>query len=116
MVDQVLVTQCDAEHPLRHHGRDAVLDLRPGAMVAEARREPPHQADRTIGRAEQQPAGVRRPLAAVERGNHLAAFDHFIPEQVAATLCRHRGTPLCQLNLCGRRVMPGSEPRCTYSL
>ena len=60
-------------------------------------------------------AGIRGDLAAVERGHHLAALDHFITEQVAATLCRHRGTPLRRLSLCGRRVMPDSEPRCTYS-
>jgi hypothetical protein len=32
----------------------------------------------------------------------LATLDHFITEQVTATLCRHRGTPL-------RRVKPLSQ-------
>ena len=72
----------------------AVLDLRLRAAVGEAGREPLDQADRPIGRAEQQRAGVRGDLAAVERRHHLAPLDHFITEQVAATLCRHRGAPL----------------------
>ena len=97
VVDQVLVAERDAEHPLRHHRRDRVLDLRLGAVVDETGREPPDQTDRPIGRAEQQPAGVRGVVPAIERGHHLAALDHFITEQVAATLCRHRGAPLRQL-------------------
>jgi hypothetical protein len=97
VVDQILVTECDAEHALRHHRRDRVLDLRLRALVEETRREPSRQADRPIGRAEQQTAGVRRDLPAIERGHHLAPFDHFITEQVTATLCRHRGAPLRQL-------------------
>jgi hypothetical protein len=93
VIEQVLVAQSDTEHPLRHHRVDAVLDLRRSAVVDETRREPCHQTDRSIGRAKQQPARVRGVVAAVERGDHLAALDHFIAEQVAATLCRHRGVP-----------------------
>jgi hypothetical protein len=98
VIDQVLVAEDDAEHPLRHHGRHGVLDLCLDAVVDKTGGEPPHQIDRPIGRAEQQPAGVRRVVTAVERRDHRAPFDHFITEQVAATLCRHRGAPLCQLN------------------
>jgi hypothetical protein len=98
VIDQVLIAEGDPEHPLRHHRRDRVLDLRRGAMVDETRREPPHQIDRPIGRAEQQRPGVRGDLAAVEGRDHLATPDHFIPEQVAATLCRHRGAPLRRPN------------------
>ena len=98
VIDQVLVPKRDAKHALRHHRRDRVLDLRLSAVVDEARRKPPDQMDRAIGRAEQQPASVRRALPAVERGDHLAPFDHFITEQVAATLCRHRGIPPERLN------------------
>ena len=93
VVDQVLVTQRDAEHPLRHHGRDGVLDLGLGATVDEAGGESPDHTNRPIGRAEQQPASVCRVVATVKRGHHLASIDHFITEQVAATLCRHRGVP-----------------------
>jgi hypothetical protein len=98
MVDQVLVPERDAEHALRHHRLDRVLDLRLGTVVTETRREPRRQADRPIGRPEQQRPGIRGDLAAVERRHHLAALDHFISEQVAATLCRHRGAPLHRVN------------------
>ena len=97
VIDQVLVAERDAEHPLRHHRLDPVLDLHLDTTVLEAGREPRHQADRAIGRAEQQGPGIGRDLAAIEGSHHLAAFDHFITEQVAATLRRHRGTPLRQL-------------------
>jgi hypothetical protein len=53
VVDQVLVAERNAEHPLRHHRPDRVLDLHRGAVVDETRREPCHQTDRPIGRAEQ---------------------------------------------------------------
>ena len=54
MIDHVLVAERDAEHPLRHHGLDGVLDLRLGTAVVKTGREPSDQADRPIGRAEQQ--------------------------------------------------------------
>jgi hypothetical protein len=97
MVDHILIAERDPEHPLCHHGLDGVLDLLLGTAIGKTGREPSHQADRPIGRAKQQPAGVRGVVPAIERGHHLAALDHFITEQVAATLCRHRGAPLCQL-------------------
>jgi hypothetical protein len=104
VVDQVLIPERDTEHPLRHHRRDGMFDLRPGAVVDEARCEPPDQMDRPIGRAEQQPASLRGVVAAVERGHHLTALDHFITEQVPATLCRHRGAPLNRLKFLSKRT------------
>jgi hypothetical protein len=97
VVDQILIAKRDAEHPLRHHGLHRVFDLPWRATIGEAGGEPSDQTDRPIGRAEQQAAGIRGDLAAVERSHHLTALDHFITEQVAATLCRHRGPPLRQL-------------------
>ena len=94
VIDQVLAAEGDAEHPLRHHRLDGMLDLRLDAAVVEAGGEPRHQADRAVGRPEQQRPGVRGDLTAIECGHHLAPFDDFITEQVAATLRRHRGTPL----------------------
>jgi hypothetical protein len=94
VIDQILVAERDTEHALRHHRLDRVLDLRLVTTVVEAGRESGHQADRSIGRAEQQRARVRADLSAVEGSDHLAALDRFITEQVAATLCRHRGAPL----------------------
>jgi hypothetical protein len=94
MVDQIFVAERDAEHPLRHHRLDRVLDLRLGPAVLEAGGEPCDQADRPIGRAEQQRPGIRGGLAAVKRGLDSTALNRCKPEQVSATLCRHRGAPL----------------------
>jgi hypothetical protein len=98
VVDKVLVAERDAEHALRDHGGHAVLDLPRRPAIIEAVGKPVHEPDRPIGRAEQQPAGIRRDRAAVEGGDHLAALDHFIPKQIAATLRRHRGAPLLRVN------------------
>ena len=106
VVDEILVAERDAEHPLRDHGLDGVLDLRRGATVGEARREPTHHMDHPIGRAEQERTGVRGDLAAVERGHHSAPLDHFKPEQVAATLCRHRGAPLQRVKALSQKNFP----------
>jgi hypothetical protein len=84
VIDEILIAERKAEYPLRHHRLDAVLDLGLDPTVIEAGGEPLDQTDRPIGRAQQQPAGVRGDLAAVERGHHRAALDHFITEQVAA--------------------------------
>ena len=48
-----------------------------GAPVGEASSQPPHQADRSIGGAEQQRAGIRGNLPTVEGGHHLTALDGF---------------------------------------
>jgi hypothetical protein len=98
VIDQVLITQRDAEHPLPHHGFDGVLDLVLGPTISKAGRKSRDQANRSIGRAEQQPASVRGGVPAIKRGHDLAALDHFITEQVAVTLCRHRGAPLHRPN------------------
>jgi hypothetical protein len=88
----------DAQHPLRHHRLDGVLDLRCRSAILEAGGEASHQMDRPVRRPEQQRTGIRGDRAAVERRHHLAPLDHFKPEQVAATLCRHRGVPLRRVN------------------
>jgi hypothetical protein len=102
MVDEILVPERDPADALHEHGPDGVLDQIRRAAVGEAPCQTPHQPDRPIGGAQQQRPGVRGHLPTVERSHHLAAFDHFISEQIAATLCRHRGTPL-------RRVKPLSQ-------
>jgi hypothetical protein len=98
VVNQVLIAERDAEHPLRHHGRDAVLDLRLGTAIGKAGRKPRDQANRPVGRTQQQRPRVRGDLAAVERRDHPPALDPFITEQIAVTLCRHRGAPPHQPN------------------
>ena len=113
MVDQILIPQRDAANALREHGFDAMLDQLLDAPISEAPRQAPHQADRPVRGAEQQRAGVGGHLPAVEGGHHLAPFNRFKSEQIAATLCWHRGPLLTGLNLCCRRVIADLKPRCT---
>ena len=91
VIDEILVAQRDPDDPLHEQGLDAVLDQLRAAPVDEAPREPAHQIERPVGSAQQQGPGVRGHRAAIERRDHLAPLDRFISEQLAATLCRHRG-------------------------
>ena len=86
VIDQVFVAERDAEHPLRHHGLDRVLDLGLGAPIGKAGSEPLQQPDGPIRRPEQQRTGVRGDPAAIKPGFDPTAFDRCKPEQVSATL------------------------------
>ena len=94
VVDQVLVTQRQGEHALADQGGQAVLDLIRRAVIDETGREPPDQADRPIGGAQEQRAGVGGDRPAIESGHHGTALDACKVEPIRATVCRHRGTPL----------------------
>jgi hypothetical protein len=59
----------------------------------KARGQSIHHPDRTIRRAQQQCAGIRRNRARIERRYHHAAFNRFKSKEIWATLCRHRGAP-----------------------
>jgi hypothetical protein len=93
MIKQILIAECHAEHPLADHRRHRMLDLIRRSAVAEAPRKPLDQPDGPVGRPQQQPAGVRRELAAIKCGDHRAPLDTFKSEQIGATLCRHRAPP-----------------------
>ena len=94
VVDQILVTQRQREHALADQGGHAVLDLIRRAVIDETGREPPDQADRPIGGAQEQRAGVGGNHPAIKSGHHRTALDACKLEPIRATVCRHRGTPL----------------------
>jgi hypothetical protein len=94
VVDQVLVAEGDAEHPLADQGGHLVLDALRRPCVAEAGREATDQANRPVRGAEQQRPGVRGDRPAVEAGDHTPVLDRCELEQRRATLRRHRGPPL----------------------
>ena len=75
VVDQVLVAERDAEHPLPDQRRHLVHHPLRRPAVGEAGREALDQPDRPVGRPEQQPARVRGDRAAVEIRHHRAAID-----------------------------------------
>ena len=93
VIVEVLVAQRQAEDPLPNQRLDLVLDKAGVAPVGEARRKPAHQPKAAIHLAQQQRAGVRGDVAAIEAGHHRAAFYRFKFEQRRRTLCRHRGAP-----------------------
>ena len=111
VVEQILVAQRDPGNPLHEHGLDRVFDQLLGAPVGEAARQASHQTDRPVRGPKQQCPGVRGHLSTIERGHHMAAFDGFISEQIAATLCRHRGAPLRRVNsLSQKNLSPIQSP------
>ena len=93
VVDQILIAKRDAEHPLRHHGPDRVLDLRLGATIGEAGGEPSDQTDRPIAPSNSAPASeVTLPpsnAATIWRPSTPS-----YPNRSRLQLCRHRGAPL----------------------
>jgi hypothetical protein len=93
MVDQVLVSQRNANHALHHQRFDRVLHQGRIAVVREAGRQSPGQSDHPVRRPQQQRPGIRGDPPAVKRGDHRAPFHACKLEQARVTLCRHRGTP-----------------------
>ena len=96
VVDEVLVAKRDPEYPLPDQRCHPMLDAGGIAFVSEALREPVHQPDHPIRRAQQQRAGIRRDPPAIEPGHHRPARHRCKAEPIRATLCGHRGTPLVQ--------------------
>ena len=91
MVDKVLVTERDPEHPLPNQRRHLMLDPSGIALVPKAHREALHQSDCPIGCAQEQRPRIRRDRPAIEPGHHRPARHTCKAEQVRATLRRHRG-------------------------
>ena len=72
VVDDVLVAEGDAEHPLADQGGQFVLDPLRRPCVAEAGCEALDQADGAIRSAEQQHTGIRGDRPAIKAGDHGA--------------------------------------------
>ena len=86
VVVQVLIAECQPEHPLADQRCDLVLDVSGRAIILEAGGETLGEADGLIGGPEQQRTGIRRDQAAIERGHHRTPFDACKTEQVRVTL------------------------------
>ena len=91
VVVQILIAERDAEHPLRRHRLDAVLDLRLVAAILEAAGEAPDQPDRSVGGAEQQRAGIGGDRPTIEGHHHGPLLDACKMELFRAILRGHRG-------------------------
>ena len=91
VVVDVLVAQRDGEDALAEQRRHRVQQRVRIAAILEMLREPLDQPDRLVAGSEQQPAGVRGDLAAVERAHNPAALHGSEIERILATVCGHRG-------------------------
>ena len=91
VVDQVLVAERDAEHPLADQRGQLVSDAPGRTPVAEKAGEALHQPDRPVGRAQEQRAGIRTDRAAVEIGHQLAAIEPCKQHRFRAPLRLRRG-------------------------
>jgi hypothetical protein len=93
VIVQVFVAQCQAEDALSHQRLDLMLDIAGVAPIVEAVGETTHQPEAPVDLSQQQRAGVRGDVPAVETGHHRASLDRFKLEQLRCTLCLHRGAP-----------------------
>ena len=93
MVDQILVTQGNPEHPLPHQARHRVLDQIGRPMIGETAGKALDQPELSIGGAEQHRTGLRGHPAAVEGCHHRPPFNWCKAKQVRATLRLHRNSP-----------------------
>ncbi len=91
VVVDILIAECDAEHPLADQRRHLMLDQLLAALVVKAPRQSAHQSDRAICRPQQQSAGIRRDRTTVEASHNFPPLDGCKSKQIRATLCRHRG-------------------------
>jgi hypothetical protein len=93
VIVEVLVAQCNPEHPLTHQGRDPMFDQFRLAIIGEARGQSINQSDCPIRRPQQQGSGVRGDRSSVKTTHNFAASDESKVKPFCATLCRHRGSP-----------------------
>jgi hypothetical protein len=94
MIDQILVAESDAEHPLADQRCHVMAHPPRHPAVAEAGGEALDQPDGPVGRAQQQRARVRGDRAAAEICHHGASIDACKAHRLRATLCWHRGLPV----------------------
>jgi len=113
VIVDILVAQRNRRNPLADHGAQRMHNKARIALVAEAGRDPIEQADRLVGVAQQQGAGIRGDRAAIECSHHTAAIKAFKIEVIRDTLCLHR-TPFPNLiTLCCKSTFSDSWGRCT---
>jgi hypothetical protein len=112
VVIDILVAECDPEHPLADQRLDLMLDQLWTPLIVKARRKPIHHSDRPIRRSQKQTSRVRRHQPSIKRRFHSAVFNGSKIKQFCATLCLHRGSPRIAESRCCTTTFADSEPRC----
>ncbi len=93
MVDQVLVAQAQAEHPLTHQGAHVMHHPRRIATIHKAAGEAIQQAYGLVGGRQQHRARVRSQPAAVKSAHNFTPAGLSQIQRIWDTLLGHRGTP-----------------------
>ena len=93
VVDQILVTQGNPEHPLTHQARHRVLDEIGRPVIGETTGKALDQPELSIGGPEQHCTGLRGHPTTVEGCHHRPPFNWCKAKQIRATLCLHRDSP-----------------------
>jgi hypothetical protein len=113
VVDQILIAERDAEHPLADQPRHLVLHRAPPPAVDEAGGEP---LDRRTARSAAPSSNA--PASDVTAPPSKAATTErpsTVPKSNCAEHSAGIGELLCfAVTLCRRRTIADSEPRCTY--
>ena len=106
MIDQILVAECHAQHPLADQSRHVVHDPVADPAIDKAPSKPLDQSNRPIRRPEQQCPGVRSDHPTVEIRHHPPSFDGCKSHSIRATLCRHRGALLRRFKSLSQKHFP----------
>jgi hypothetical protein len=91
MVDEILIAQRQAEHPLRDQGLHLMHHIGAMAPVAKAARKAIDEPDGLVRLPEQEGASIRGHHPAIEIRDHPASARSSEIDLVRATLCLHRG-------------------------
>ncbi len=94
VIHQIFIAQRQREDPLPDQPHHFVLDQLRRAAVRKTAGKPLDQPDRPIRRPQQQGTRIRGDLAAVKPGHHRTPLNACKTEQIRATLCMHRVSPL----------------------
>ena len=92
VVVQILVAASDAQHSLRHHLLDRVLDPVRVPMIEEASCERREEPGASVQLMLQQQATIGGNVVAIERRNDTPSPHAFKFELFGFTLCIHRAT------------------------
>jgi hypothetical protein len=74
MVVQILIAQRNPEHALGNQRLHPMLDQISTAAIGKAARKAIQQADRPIGRPQQQSAGISRNRTTIKSGDNITRF------------------------------------------
>lgn len=110
VIDQVLVTECDAENALAQQAGHRMADRGAGAHFGDALREPPAEPDRPIRRHRQPDAVVRGDGTGVKSAHKSASTGASQIKLGVATPCRRRDHVLLRSSRSRKTIFLSPSP------